>query len=98
MTRDRLTRTQAGLRQPLYYDPQSQEGVRLAEDIAVVDVISGGRFELGVGYKLEEFESFGAPFKERGAHTNETLGIVADFSMARPLPSRTNSSTSPMSR
>ena len=41
--------------------------VRLAEDIAVVDVISGGRLELGlgVGYKLEEFESFGVPFKER---------------------------------
>ena len=52
--------------------------VRLAEDIAVVDVISGGRLELGlgVGYKLEEFESFGVPFKERGARTNETLGIV----------------------
>src|SRR5215471_3250473 len=44
---------------------------RLAEDIAVVDVISGGRFELGagVGYKREEFDSFGVPFKElRGAH------------------------------
>ena len=52
--------------------------VRLAEDIAVVDVISGGRLELGVGvgYKLEEFQSFGVPFKERGARTNEALGIV----------------------
>lgn len=52
--------------------------VRLAEDIAVVDVISGGRFELGagVGYKREEFDSFGVPFKERGARTDETLGIV----------------------
>src|SRR5262249_12818007 len=51
---------------------------RLAEDIAVVDVISGGRFELGagVGYKREEFDSFGVPFKERGARTDETLGIV----------------------
>jgi hypothetical protein len=41
--------------------------VRL-EDIAVVDVISGGRLELGVGvgFKAEEFESFGVPFKERG--------------------------------
>ena len=52
--------------------------VRLAEDIAVVDVISGGRLELGigVGYKLEEFESFGVPFKERGSRTNEALDIV----------------------
>jgi alkanesulfonate monooxygenase SsuD/methylene tetrahydromethanopterin reductase-like flavin-dependent oxidoreductase (luciferase family) len=52
--------------------------VRLAEDIAVVDVIAGGRFELGVGvgYKVEEFASFGVPFTERGARTNEALGIV----------------------
>jgi alkanesulfonate monooxygenase SsuD/methylene tetrahydromethanopterin reductase-like flavin-dependent oxidoreductase (luciferase family) len=52
--------------------------VRLAKDMAVVDVISGGRLELGlgVGYKVEEFESFGVPFKERGARTNEALGIV----------------------
>src|SRR5260370_5758450 len=52
--------------------------VRLAEDIAVVDVISGGRFELGVGvgFKLEEFESFGVPFKERGSRTNQSLEII----------------------
>jgi probable F420-dependent oxidoreductase len=52
--------------------------VRLAEDIAVVDVISGGRIELGVGvgFKREEFESFGVPFKERGARTNQSLEII----------------------
>jgi probable F420-dependent oxidoreductase len=52
--------------------------VRLAEDIAVVDIISGGRLELGVGvgYKTEEFEGFGVPFKERGRRTDEALGIV----------------------
>src|SRR5580698_3463491 len=53
--------------------------VRLAEDIAVVDVISGSRFELGVaiGYKLEEFEGFNVPFKERGGRTNESLEIIS---------------------
>ena len=52
--------------------------VRLAEDIAVVDVISGGRLEVGVGagYKLEEFERFGIPFDERGPRTNQALGVV----------------------
>src|SRR5271166_6091065 len=52
--------------------------VRLAEDIATVDVISGGRFELGagVGFKREEFEGFGVPFKERGARTNQSLEII----------------------
>ena len=52
--------------------------VRLAEDIAVVDVISGGRLELGVGvgFKHEEFEGFGVPFRERGARTNQSLEII----------------------
>jgi probable F420-dependent oxidoreductase len=52
--------------------------VRIAEDIAVVDTISGGRMELGVGvgFKLEEFEGFGVPFKERGARTNQSLEII----------------------
>ena len=52
--------------------------VRLAEDIAVVDIISGGRFELGVGvgFKLEEFESFGVPFKQRGVRTNQSLEVI----------------------
>src|ERR1051325_5943594 len=52
--------------------------VRLAEDIAVVDVTSGGRFELGVGvgYKVEEFAWFAVSNKERGGRTNEGLEII----------------------
>jgi alkanesulfonate monooxygenase SsuD/methylene tetrahydromethanopterin reductase-like flavin-dependent oxidoreductase (luciferase family) len=47
--------------------------IRLAEDIATVDVISGGRFELGVGigFKREEFAGFGVSSKERGARTDQ---------------------------
>jgi probable F420-dependent oxidoreductase len=52
--------------------------VRLAEDIATVDVISGGRFELGVGigFKREEFVGFGVSSKERGARTDQSLDII----------------------
>src|SRR6266853_1072327 len=52
--------------------------IRLAEDIATVDVISGGRFELGVGigFKREEFSGFGVSSKERGARTDQSLEII----------------------
>ncbi len=52
--------------------------IRVAEDAATVDVISNGRFELGVapGYKVEEYESFGIPKRERGARTNEGIEII----------------------
>src|SRR5580704_17108538 len=52
--------------------------IRLAEDIATVDVISGGRSELGVGigFKREEFQGFGVSSKERGARTDQSLEII----------------------
>ena len=52
--------------------------IRLAEDVATVDVISGGRFELGVGigFKREEFSGFGVSSKERGAGTDQSLELI----------------------
>ncbi len=52
--------------------------IRLAEDIATVDIISSGRFELGVGigFKGEEFEGFGVSSKERGRRTDQALEII----------------------
>lgn len=56
-----------------FYNP-----VRLAEDCATVDIISGGRFELGVavGYKTDEFDGFNVPRNERGSRTDEGLEVV----------------------
>ncbi len=55
-----------------------QHPVKLAEDAAVVDVISGGRLRLGIGlgYRQEEFDGFGVPRRERLGRTLETLEIL----------------------
>ncbi len=48
-----------------------QHPLKLAEDVAVVDVISGGRIRLGIGqgYRQEEFDGFGVPREQRlGPH------------------------------
>jgi alkanesulfonate monooxygenase SsuD/methylene tetrahydromethanopterin reductase-like flavin-dependent oxidoreductase (luciferase family) len=71
-----------------FYDP-----VRLAEDIAVIDVISGGRLDVGVGlgYVDEEFAGFGREKSERlgrflegieilrGLWTEERFSFAGDF-------------------
>ncbi|GAA1936798.1 LLM class flavin-dependent oxidoreductase [Kitasatospora viridis] len=58
----------AGLTHPL----------RLAEDAAVADLLSGGRLELGLapGYREAEFEALGLPRAARGARTEETVEIL----------------------
>jgi probable F420-dependent oxidoreductase len=56
-----------------FYDP-----LRLAEDAATVDVISGGRLilGLGLGWREEEFRMFGVPMAERVRRTIETVEIL----------------------
>ena len=52
--------------------------LRLAEDLAVVDQLSGGRLDVGLapGYKPDEFGVLGVPKAERGARTDETIEIL----------------------
>jgi alkanesulfonate monooxygenase SsuD/methylene tetrahydromethanopterin reductase-like flavin-dependent oxidoreductase (luciferase family) len=56
-----------------FHDP-----VRLAEDVAVVDVLSGGRLELGLaaGYRRAEFNGFAISPSERGARMREGLDVL----------------------
>lgn len=52
--------------------------VRLAEDVALLDIMSGGRFTLGIaiGYKPDEFALYGADLAKRGARFEEQLAIM----------------------
>jgi probable F420-dependent oxidoreductase len=52
--------------------------VRLAEDVALLDVISGGRFILGtaIGYKPDEFALYDTPLEKRGARFEEGLKLM----------------------
>ena len=52
--------------------------VRLAEDVAMLDVMSAGRVTLGVaiGYKPDEFALYGVPLEKRGARFEEQLAIM----------------------
>ncbi len=54
------------------------DALRVAEDAAVVDVLSGGRLRLGVGlgYKLEEFAAFGVRRQDRPSLLEEGIEVI----------------------
>lgn len=53
--------------------------VVFAKEVATLDVLSGGRVELGigVGWLEEEFDAIGVPFERRGRRTDEMLEAMA---------------------
>ncbi len=52
--------------------------VRLAEEISVLDLISGGRvsYAFGVGHREEEYKHFGVDMAERGGLADEYLRVL----------------------
>ncbi|MDE1994953.1 MAG: LLM class flavin-dependent oxidoreductase, partial [Rhizobiaceae bacterium] len=61
--------------------------IRLAEDAATLDVISGGRLELGIssgnGEKL--FQTFGVPIEQRRERTTEGVKLLYRAYAGEPL-------------
>jgi alkanesulfonate monooxygenase SsuD/methylene tetrahydromethanopterin reductase-like flavin-dependent oxidoreductase (luciferase family) len=52
--------------------------LRLAEDIAVLDAVAGGRFTAtcGLGYRQSEYECFGVDWSRRGAVFDQKLDLL----------------------
>lgn len=53
--------------------PTLHHPLKVAEDVATVDLVSGGRVDLvlGCGYRRAEYDMFGQPFDGRGARLEE---------------------------
>jgi alkanesulfonate monooxygenase SsuD/methylene tetrahydromethanopterin reductase-like flavin-dependent oxidoreductase (luciferase family) len=64
------------------YDP-----IKLAEDMLVLDLASGGRFGItaGIGYRPEEFAMFGVDWDRRGAIMDECLQALLDAWNGEPF-------------
>ncbi len=67
---------------PFYEDP-----VRLAEDMAVLDIISKGRasYILALGYRPEEFEHFGVDMRTRGRLVDQKLDLLRGLLAAKSI-------------
>nr|WP_232425158.1 LLM class flavin-dependent oxidoreductase [Pseudofrankia inefficax] len=71
----------AALVLPLY-DP-----VRLAEEMAVLDIVSGGRisYVAAIGYRPAEYEMFGVDFHRRGRLADEKLPLLLRAKTGEPF-------------
>ncbi|HWN99384.1 MAG TPA: LLM class F420-dependent oxidoreductase [Blastocatellia bacterium] len=61
--------------------------IQLARRIATLDVLSGGRVDVGVGvgWSRDEFEAVGTPFERRGARCDEFLQAMIDIWTKDPV-------------
>ncbi|WP_214103701.1 LLM class flavin-dependent oxidoreductase [Acrocarpospora catenulata] len=64
----------------------------LVGELATLDLLTGGRFDLGVGvgWSAEEYAAAGVPFAERGARFERNLAAIPELwgkqEIGRPLP------------
>jgi alkanesulfonate monooxygenase SsuD/methylene tetrahydromethanopterin reductase-like flavin-dependent oxidoreductase (luciferase family) len=67
---------------PCFHDP-----LRLAEDIAVVDLLSNGRIDLVLanGYVAREFDMFDVPLSERPKRTTEMVRVLKQAWTGEPF-------------
>jgi alkanesulfonate monooxygenase SsuD/methylene tetrahydromethanopterin reductase-like flavin-dependent oxidoreductase (luciferase family) len=79
-----LTVSFSALLVPLY-DP-----VKLAEDLAVLDLASGGRILVvaGIGYRPEEYEALGRDWSKRGKLLDESLDVLLRAWTGEPFEHR----------
>lgn len=63
---------------------------QLAEEIAVLDLLSGGRvsYVFGLGYRREESELYGVAHETRARRLDETVRAVRAAFAGQPLPGR----------
>ncbi len=61
--------------------------VRLAEDVAVLDLVSGGRISLilGLGYRPEEYAHLGIPWEGRGKRLDEAIAVLLQAWSGEPF-------------
>jgi alkanesulfonate monooxygenase SsuD/methylene tetrahydromethanopterin reductase-like flavin-dependent oxidoreductase (luciferase family) len=71
----------SALLMPLY------DTVRLAEDLAVLDHVSGGRVQIiaGLGYRDVEFDMYGIDRTRRGPYMEEQLQLLLDAWSGKPV-------------
>src|SRR5437763_13154089 len=67
--------------------PPLRNPVFVAKELASLQYLSGGRFELGigVGWDAHEYEVAGVPLKERGRRTDAILGIFERLWTGEPV-------------